>query len=85
MAVFWVVAPCSMIEVYRCFRGACCLHHQGETYTRLYGATTKKTAVFIIAAVRNFTILVLCGTQWVVTVFTEHILFHHPQMIKTEM
>jgi hypothetical protein len=30
MAIFWVVAPCSVIEVYRRFRGACCLHHQGN-------------------------------------------------------
>jgi hypothetical protein len=30
MAVFWVVAPCSLAEVYRSFRGACCLLHQGE-------------------------------------------------------
>jgi hypothetical protein len=30
LAVFWVVAPCSLIEVYRRFRGACCLHHQGD-------------------------------------------------------
>jgi hypothetical protein len=30
MAVFWVVAPCSLVEVYRRFRGACCLHHQGD-------------------------------------------------------
>jgi hypothetical protein len=29
MAVFWVVAPCSLVEIYRSFRGACCLHHQG--------------------------------------------------------
>jgi hypothetical protein len=29
MAVFWVVAPCSLVEVYRRFRGTCCLHHQG--------------------------------------------------------
>jgi hypothetical protein len=29
MAVFWVVAPCSLIEFYRHFRGTCCLHHQG--------------------------------------------------------
>jgi hypothetical protein len=29
MDVFWVVAPCSLVEVYRRFRGACCLHHQG--------------------------------------------------------
>jgi hypothetical protein len=30
MAVFWVVAPCRLVEVYQCFRGACCLHHQGD-------------------------------------------------------
>jgi hypothetical protein len=30
MAVFWVVAPCSLVEVYQRFRGPCCLHHQGE-------------------------------------------------------
>jgi hypothetical protein len=30
MAVFWVVAPCSLVEVYQRFRGTCCLHHQGE-------------------------------------------------------
>jgi hypothetical protein len=27
MAVFWVVAPCSLVEVYQRFRGSCCLHH----------------------------------------------------------
>jgi hypothetical protein len=30
MAVFWVVASCSLVEVYRRFRGPCCLHHQLE-------------------------------------------------------
>jgi hypothetical protein len=30
MAVFWVVALCSLAEVYRRFRGACCLHHQDD-------------------------------------------------------
>jgi hypothetical protein len=30
MAVFWDVAPCSLVEVYRLFRGACCLHHQDD-------------------------------------------------------
>jgi hypothetical protein len=30
MAVFRVVAPCSLVEVYRRFRGTCCLHHQGD-------------------------------------------------------
>jgi hypothetical protein len=30
MAVFWVVVPCSLVEVYIRFRGPCCLHHQGD-------------------------------------------------------
>jgi hypothetical protein len=30
MTVFWDIAPCSLVEVYRRFRGACCLHHQGD-------------------------------------------------------
>jgi hypothetical protein len=30
MAVFWVVAPCSLGEVYQRFRGPCCLHNQGD-------------------------------------------------------
>jgi hypothetical protein len=30
MAVFWVTAPCSLVEVYQRFRGPCCLHHQGD-------------------------------------------------------
>jgi hypothetical protein len=30
MAVFWVVAPCSLVEVYQAFRGPCCLQHQGD-------------------------------------------------------
>jgi hypothetical protein len=40
MAVFWVVAPCSLVEVYRRFRGACCLHHQdNETSVNFYQTT----------------------------------------------
>jgi hypothetical protein len=30
MTVFWVVAPCSLVEVYQRFRGACCLNHQSD-------------------------------------------------------
>jgi hypothetical protein len=26
MAVFWDVVPCSLVDVYRCFRGTYCLH-----------------------------------------------------------
>jgi hypothetical protein len=27
MAVFIAVVPRSLVEVYHCFKGACCLHH----------------------------------------------------------
>jgi hypothetical protein len=37
IAVFWVVAPCSLVE----------------SSTRLHGATTQKTAIFILTAVRT--------------------------------
>jgi hypothetical protein len=30
IAVFWVVAPCSLVEIYQRFRRPCCLHHQGD-------------------------------------------------------
>jgi hypothetical protein len=32
MAVFWVVAPCSLVEFYQRFKGPCCLHHQGDIH-----------------------------------------------------
>jgi hypothetical protein len=35
MADFWVVAPHSLVEVYRRFRGACCRHHQGDEWESL--------------------------------------------------
>jgi hypothetical protein len=43
MAVFWVVAPCSMVEVYRHFRGPFCLHHQGDGV--MEAARTSETLV----------------------------------------
>jgi hypothetical protein len=30
MAVFWVVAPYTLVESYQRFGGACCRHHQGD-------------------------------------------------------
>jgi hypothetical protein len=30
MAAFWVVAPCSLVEVYQRFRGTCCLHRPDD-------------------------------------------------------
>jgi hypothetical protein len=40
MTVFWDVAPCSLVETDRHFRGTNCLHHQGDV---LHGATSHKT------------------------------------------
>jgi hypothetical protein len=36
MDVFWVVSPCSLITVYRRFRGACCQNNQGHEWHRYY-------------------------------------------------
>jgi hypothetical protein len=55
MAVFWDVAPCSLVEVYRSFRGACCFHHQQWVSTRLHGATSQTTVIFL----RNY-----CSHRW---------------------
>jgi hypothetical protein len=45
IAVFWVVAPCSLVEVYQRFRGPCCLHQQGDE--SLYQTTRRyMTAIF---------------------------------------
>jgi hypothetical protein len=30
MTVFWDVKPCRLVEVYRRFRSACCLHNQDD-------------------------------------------------------
>jgi hypothetical protein len=30
MAVFWLVLPCSLVEVYRRFSRDCCLHQEGD-------------------------------------------------------
>jgi hypothetical protein len=30
MNVFWDVVPCGPVQVYWCFGGACCLHHQDD-------------------------------------------------------
>jgi hypothetical protein len=38
MTVFWVVAPCSLVEVYQRFRGLSCLHHQGDKWRMMMEA-----------------------------------------------
>jgi hypothetical protein len=47
MAVFWVVAPYSLVEVYRCVSCAYCLHHLDDrkiNLCRLYVSLNCKPA-----------------------------------------
>jgi hypothetical protein len=66
MAIFWVVALCSLAEGNQRFRGPCCLHHQGDkslialmmeavrtSETLVHGATTQKTAIFVLTTMRT--------------------------------
>jgi hypothetical protein len=47
ISVFWVVAPCNLVEVYQRFGGSCCLHHPGdesrtsETLVNFYQTTRR--------------------------------------------
>jgi hypothetical protein len=45
--IFCILAPCSLVEVYRRFRGACCLHRRGDD------RNNQNTAIFILAAMRT--------------------------------
>jgi hypothetical protein len=69
MTIFWDVAPYSLVEIYRRFRGAYCIHDQCivisliieaastcETLVNFYHATQRdmpKTDTFIPVAVRT--------------------------------
>jgi hypothetical protein len=60
IAIFWAVAPCYLVEVYRRFRGACCLHHPGDRSgiiaLMMEAANTSETSVnFYQTAWRNDT------------------------------
>jgi hypothetical protein len=61
MTVFWVVAQCSLVVVYQRVGGPCCLHHQGDE-TRLHGATTQKTAIFICTQIYTTHDRMCCDT-----------------------
>jgi hypothetical protein len=44
MAVFWVVASCGLLQVYRCFGGVCCLSlmmMEAETSVSFYQTTQR--------------------------------------------
>jgi hypothetical protein len=53
MIAFLNIAPCSVVEVNRCFRVAHCLHHQGD-----------EGYIFILAAVRTWNL-----ARWVQVVY----------------
>jgi hypothetical protein len=50
MAVFWDVAPCSLVEIDWHFRGAYCLHNQGDAYSE---GTSETSVNFNEATPRN--------------------------------
>lgn len=62
-AVFWVVAPYSLVEIYRSYRRiTCCLHHQG--------ALSHKTVIFIF---RNDS----CISAHLTSTFTHSVVLAH--------
>jgi hypothetical protein len=55
MAVFWVVAPCSLVEVHQSFRGPCCLHQQGGLIVLMMeAAITSETLVNLYQTTRRY-------------------------------
>jgi hypothetical protein len=57
MAVFWVVAPCRLVEVYQRFRGTCCLHHRGDDLLialLMEAATASETLVNFYQSTRRY-------------------------------
>jgi hypothetical protein len=54
MAVFWVVASCSLVEVYQSFRGPCCLHHHSLTALMMEAARTSETLIIFYQTTRRY-------------------------------
>jgi hypothetical protein len=73
MAVFWVATPCSMLEVYRRFRGTCCLHHQPWWWQSV--RTAKKSQHFTITKINWLTLF-----REIIAVYSEN----HTKHINTK-
>jgi hypothetical protein len=60
IAVFWVVAPCSLVEVYQRLRGPWCLHHKGDLpdYTVLQPRRQQSSYFYIFLACLLYVIYV---------------------------
>jgi hypothetical protein len=67
MAVFWVVAPCSLVEVYRRFRGACCLQHQGDDRQ-----TTRRNNLENSIIILNLCVMLCFINQTYIQSFRQH-------------
>jgi hypothetical protein len=56
MAVFWDVAPCSLIDTDRTFRGAYCLHQH-------HGATSQEIEIFstrmLFSNIADYTVIII--------------------------
>jgi hypothetical protein len=56
MTVCWDVAQCSVVEVYRRFRGAYCLHHQGDKWLialMMEAVSTSETSINVYQTTRR--------------------------------
>jgi hypothetical protein len=63
MTAFWNIAPCSVVEVGRRFRGAYCFHHQGDEYNLIRKNTLIKEAVLLNIWTRYWAVnLIACLT-----------------------
>jgi hypothetical protein len=52
VAVFWLVAPLGLVEVYRRFRGTSCLHHQGALM--MEAESTSETSANFFQTTRRY-------------------------------
>jgi hypothetical protein len=75
MVEFWIVALYTPVEIYRLFRGACCLYRQGDEakFTRLHGWTTQKTSVFILASVRTWNLILFSFVFGIANIYNRSI------------
>jgi hypothetical protein len=69
MAVFWVLALGSLVEVYQHFRGTSCLHHH-QPFMMMEAASTSETSV-------NF-----YQTTWCYNPEDSHLHTHHCENLK---
>lgn len=71
MAVFWIVAQCSLEAVYHCFKGACYLHHQGNDCPRRQISSNEIWMKNCRALIKLFKILCIKVRHGLLTNLTE--------------